>query len=157
MGLYYTLNIGTPEQEDVNMIDLLAHRVGAGSYEFFWLTHGTEEGTDVLQNPVTNKIEVVHQGFRSVFVYSSLMYWVAGESLEAIVRNVSDVDESDDESGLSWCDLMTDYVLNELQLNETTCEWRDSGRDGIGGLMSAQLMWNGTNLVTIPPGIAESV
>ena len=85
------------------------------------------------------------------------MYWVAGESLEAIVRNISNVDETDDESGMSWCDLVTDLVLNELDLVETTCKWKDSGRDGIGGLMSAQLMWNGTALVTIPPGVAESV
>ena len=137
------------------MLDLMAHRVGAGGYEFFWLTRGTEEGTDVLENPLTNKIEVVHQGFRSEFIYSSLMYWALGEALEAIMRNKSDIDSTDQEADGTWCDLVTNLVINELQMNETTCEWRDSGRDGIGGLMAAQLMWNGSSLVQIPPGIAE--
>ena len=154
---YYGLNINTPEQENTNMIDLMAHRVGAGGYEFFWLTRGTKEGTDVLENPLTNNIEVLHQGFRSLFVFSSLMYWVLGESLEAIVRDKGTLDLTDKEANRTWCDLVTDLLINELQMNETTCEWRDSGRDGIGGLMAAQLLWNGTALVPIPPGIAELV
>ena len=154
---YYGLNIATPEQKDTNMIDLMAHRVGAGSYQFFWLTRGTKEGTNVLENPLTNKIQVVHQGFRSTFIFSSLMYWVLGEALEAIMSNKITIDLTDEEANRTWCHLVTDIVINELQMNETTCEWRDSGRDGIGGLMAAQLMWNGSALVPIPPGIAELV
>ena len=137
------------------MLDLLSHRVGAGSYDFFWLSRGTKEGTDVLENPITHNIEVVYQGFRSTFIFSSLMYWVAGESIEAIYTNSYTAKENDREANRTWCDLVTYHVINEMNMIETTCEWRDAGRDGIGGLMASQIFWNGTNFMKVPEGIAE--
>ena len=91
--------------EAVTVRDLLAHRVGVGRMT----------GNRIRWLPARDRSELVHrirhlepeQAFRNGYVYSNVMYMVAGEVVAAV-------------SGMSWDDFVQDRIFRPLGLERSS-------------------------------------
>ncbi|MBN1224015.1 MAG: beta-lactamase family protein, partial [Candidatus Aminicenantes bacterium] len=102
--------------KELNMIDLLSHRSGLGTFygDLLWYETDYDNGEIIRRMrflPITND-------FRSEFGYQNNMYMISGE----IVKKVS---------GLSWSDFVYEHIFKPLEMGESkTCSQHlDQGQD----------------------------
>lgn len=92
--------------KEASTVDLLSHRVGLPRHDVLWYMTPFSRGEliDRLQYLEMNKKP--GQGFRMTMQYNNLMYMVLGQLTENV-------------SGLSWEESITENILNPLEMNNT--------------------------------------
>jgi CubicO group peptidase (beta-lactamase class C family) len=94
---------------ELTVRDLVTHRVGLDTFSGDLLWYETTYSGDEILKRVRYLPKV--SSFRTRFGYQNLMFIAAGKVVEKV-------------SGKSWCDFVTERVLNPLGMSRTTCSIR---------------------------------
>ncbi|HLA94647.1 MAG TPA: serine hydrolase domain-containing protein, partial [Pyrinomonadaceae bacterium] len=91
---------------ELTVRDLVTHRVGLDTFSGDLLWYETTYSSDEILKRVRHLPKF--SSFRTQFGYQNLMFIAAGKVIEKV-------------SGKSWCDFVTERILNPLGMSRTVC------------------------------------